>query len=380
MPILRRKGRARLPPSRVLRARFGSAWRTFFEPVESFIVPENDGNGSANSRQPAPIISVIVPVYCEEKVIRDFYSRAKATLSTLGPKYSHELIFVNDGSTDGSLEILHSIARADKEVRLISLARNFGHQVAITAGLDHATGAAAIVIDADLQDPPEVIAKMLGKWEEGFKVVYGVRKSRVGETAFKLATAKLFYRLLSRLSDTPIPTDSGDFRLMDRAVLNALGQIREESRYIRGLVSWIGFRQCPLPYERDVRRAGETKFPLRKRLKFAIDGISSFSVKPLRLSSHLGFFITLVSLGMALWIVISKLMHPKELTQGWASVMVTVLFLGGVQLVSIGILGEYVGRIFRQSKGRPLYIVAETVNPADPQPPVKAPEKQEVAR
>jgi dolichol-phosphate mannosyltransferase len=360
----------------------GPAWRDCCGAVESFIVPENDGNGFSPSRQRSggAAISVVVPVYCEEKILPEFYVRAKAALTSLAPTYSHELIFINDGSTDASLEILHTFARTDPAVRVISLARNFGHQLAITAGLDHATGDAAVVIDADLQDPPELIPGMVRKWEEGFKVVYGVRQSRQGESAFKLATAKLFYRLLSRLSDTPLPLDSGDFRLLDRAVLDALREIREESRYIRGLVSWIGFRQCPIPYQRDVRRAGETKFPVRKMLKFALDGISSFSEKPLRLSSHLGFFITLISLLLAVFIVVRKLLHPDQLIQGWASVMIAVLFLGGIQLLGIGILGEYIGRIFRQSKGRPLYIVAEKVNLPQPAPAPNVPEPHEVAR
>jgi dolichol-phosphate mannosyltransferase len=360
----------------------GSACREVCEAVESFIVPENDGNGFSASRQRdgVKVISVVVPVYCEQQILPEFYSRAKNALTALSPNYSHELIFINDGSTDASAQILHDLARNDSSVRVLSLARNFGHQLAITAGLDHARGDAAVVIDADLQDPPELIPDMVRKWQEGFKVVYGVRQTREGETAFKLATAKVFYRLLSYLSDTPLPLDSGDFRLLDRAVIDALCQIREESRYIRGLVSWIGFTQCPIPYQRAIRSAGQTKFPLRRMLKFALDGISSFSEKPLRLSSHLGFLVTLLSLLLAVFIILRKLVYHDQLIPGWASVMVTVLFMGGIQLLSIGILGEYVGRIFRQSKGRPLYIVAERIN-LEQQPPAPQPvEANEVAR
>jgi len=359
------------------------------------LVANPDGNGFPVPRQHdgGRMISVVVPIYCEQQILPEFHTRAKAALASLAPKYAHELIFVNDGSTDASLQILHAIAKADPSVRVLSLARNFGHQLAITAGLDHAQGDAAVVIDADLQDPPELIPDMVRKWEEGFKVVYGVRQTRQGETAFKLATAKLFYRLLSYLSDTPLPLDSGDFRLLDRAVIDALCQIREESRYIRGLVSWIGFTQCPIPYQRAVRRAGETKFPLRKMLRFALDGISSFSEKPLRLSSHLGFLVTVLSLLAAVFIIVRKFVYHDQLIPGWASVMVTVLFMGGIQLLSIGILGEYVGRIFRQSKGRPLYIVAEKINlepqaasapksaeAANSTEAPKSPEVQEVAR
>jgi polyisoprenyl-phosphate glycosyltransferase len=356
------------------------------KPAKIILVSTPDGNGFPAPRHPdAPrLISLIIPVYCEQQILPEFYTRAKAALAQLSPTYSHELIFINDGSTDASLKILHDFSRTDPTVRVLSLARNFGHQLAITAGLDHAHGDAAVVIDADLQDPPELIPDMVRKWEEGFKVVYGVRQSRHGETAFKLATAKAFYRVLSYLSDTPLPLDSGDFRLLDRAVIDALCQIREESRYIRGLVSWIGFTQCPIPYQRDVRRAGETKFPLRRMLKFALDGISSFSEKPLRLSSHLGFAVTVLSLLAAVFIIIRKAVYHDQLIAGWASVMVTVLFMGGIQLLSIGILGEYVGRIFRQSKGRPLYIIAEKINvepPATvPAPAAQSPQVHEVAR
>jgi dolichol-phosphate mannosyltransferase len=311
---------------------------------------------------PTPTVSVVSPVFCEEQTIAEFYARAKGVLGTLPAAYRHEIVFVNDGSTDASLATLLRIAETDPAVRVIDLSRNFGHQVALTAGIDHATGDAVIAMDADLQDPPELIPEMLRLWREGFHVVYGVRRARKGESVFKRATAGLFYRILSRLSDVPIPLDSGDFRLMDRAVVDVLKGLREESRYIRGLVSWVGFKQCPLHYDRDPRYAGETKFSVRRMLGFAFDGISSFSDKPLRVASHLGTLVTIGSLMLMVWIIVTKMIFPSRSEAGWTSMMAVVLFLGGVQLISIGLLGEYVGRIFRQSKGRPLYIVARDVN------------------
>jgi dolichol-phosphate mannosyltransferase len=309
-----------------------------------------------------PLVSIVAPVYCEEQVLGEFYGRCKQALQALGGAIRHEVIFVNDGSTDGSLAVLLDIARRDPAVRVIELSRNFGHQVAITAGIDHAAGDAVIVLDADLQDPPEVIGEMVGLWREGNQVVYGVRRARRGESAFKRLTAGAFYRILARLSDVRVPLDSGDFRLMDRAVIDVLKELREESRYIRGLVSWVGFRQCPLPYDRDPRFAGKTKFGLSRMFIFAFDGISSFSDKPLRIASHLGMLVTVGALLGMVWVIAGKLIDPTTSIAGWASVMVAVLFLGGVQLLSIGLLGEYVGRIFRQAKARPLYVVARRVN------------------
>lgn len=307
------------------------------------------------------LISAVVPVYCEERVIPELYARLKAALESLAG-FRHEIVFVNDGSIDSSPRLLGDLARKDPAVRVLSLSRNFGHQLAITAGLDHAAGDVVVVLDADLQDPPEVIADMVRKWQEGFQVVYGVRESREGEPFIRLAAIKVFYRLLSYLSDIKIPLDSGDFRLMDRVVVDALLQLREESRYIRGLVSWVGYRQCPLRYGRQSRHSGHSKYRLARLVRLALDGISSFSERPLRLSSHLGFLVTAGSLLLMLYVIIGKLINPQRIIAGWASVMAAVLFLGGVQLLSIGILGEYVGRIFRQAKNRPLYIVAERIN------------------
>ncbi|SNB48121.1 glycosyltransferase family 2 protein [Geobacter sp. DSM 9736] len=313
-----------------------------------------------------PLLSVVVPIYFEEDTIPEFYSRMKSVLVGLESDLRHELIFVNDGSTDRSPLLLKEISRSDKNVRIINFSRNFGHQVAITAGIEHASGDAVVVIDGDLQDPPEVIAGMVEKWREGYKVVYGVRSVRKGETAFKLLTARLFYRLISRMSDVKLPLDSGDFRLMDRVVVEALNSIREENRYIRGLISWIGFSQYALPYERDSRYAGETKFNLKKMLKFALDGITSFSDRPLRISSKLGTITTVVAFLAMLYIIVSKFVNPESVIQGWTSLLVVVLFLGGVQLISIGVLGEYIGRIYRETKHRPLYIVEEKVGFVSP--------------
>jgi len=303
-------------------------------------------------------LSVVVPIYFEEETIPEFYDRIKKVLVTLEPEISHEVIFVNDGSTDRSLLLLKELSKKDKTIRVLNLSRNFGHQLAITAGIDNARGDAVVVIDGDLQDPPEVILEMIGKWKEGYQVVYGVRNKRDGESIFKLVTAKYFYKFMQQLSDVKMPLDAGDFRLMDRQVVNALSEIREENRYIRGLISWIGFKQCGIQYDRDSRYAGETKFNFSKMLRFAFDGITSFSDKPLLISSRMGILITICSFLMMLWLIISKIINPQSSIQGWTSMLVVILFMGGVQLISIGILGEYIGRIYRETKNRPLYIIA----------------------
>lgn len=305
------------------------------------------------------LLSVVVPIYFEEDTINEFYCRMKSVLVSLEQDLRHELIYVNDGSTDRSLEMLKELSERDCKVRVINFSRNFGHQIAITAGIENAAGDAVVVIDGDLQDPPEVIREMVAKWREGYKVVYGVRSKRKGESAFKLLTAHLFYRLINRLSDVKLPLDSGDFRLMDRMVVDALKSIREENRYIRGLIKWIGFSQYGLEYERDCRYAGVTKFNMSKMFKFAFDGITSFSDKPLRLSSQLGMFTTIAAFLSMVWLIINKLINPAATIQGWTSLLVVVLFLGGVQLISIGVLGEYIGRIYRETKRRPLYVIAE---------------------
>lgn len=307
-----------------------------------------------------PCLSVVVPVFSEETIIPEFYRRMKNVLEGLGNRFDHEIVFIDDGSRDGTAARLKELSSQDPRVKALFLSRNFGHQFAITAGLDHARGDVVVTIDGDLQDPPEVIPEMIGKWEEGNHVVYGVRKKRPGENPFKLLTAKLFYRLIRRLSDTKMPLDAGDFRLMDRRVVEALRTLKEENRYLRGLVSWTGFTQVGIPYQRDRRYAGKTKFSLKKMLHFAFDGILSFSDKPLKIAAYFGFIITLGAFVMALRVLIGKLRHPEVLVSGWTSLILAVLFIGGIQLISLGILGLYLGRQYREVKRRPLYIVAET--------------------
>jgi len=305
-----------------------------------------------------PVLSVVLPIYNEEQVIPEMYRRMTSVLEGIGERY--ELVLVNDGSRDRSRELLHELHVRDPRVRVINFARNFGHQVAITAGMDYAQGDAVVVIDADLQDPPEVIAEMVDKWREGYEMVYGVRTEREGETWFKLATANLFYRLMNSITTIDIPLDAGDFRLMDRAVIQTLRAMREKRRYMRGLSAWVGFKQTPLPYRREARFAGETKYPFKKMLRFATDGITNFSLLPLQFATYMGFasaFLALVGLIVA---VIGRLFWPGALL-GQATTLVSVLFIGGVQLISLGILGEYLGRIYEEVKGRPLYIVAEAL-------------------
>jgi dolichol-phosphate mannosyltransferase len=280
-----------------------------------------------------------------------------STFQRVANEHELELLFVDDRSRDRSLAILLRLRELDPRVKVIHLSRNFGHQIAVTAGVDHATGDAVVLIDADLQDPPEVILDMLDKWYEGYKVVYGVRTARRGETLFKRATAGFFYRLLSRLTDLELPLDTGDFRLMDRVVVDALRNMREESRYVRGMVSWLGFCQCGVEYSRDTRFAGETKNSLAKMMRFAINGITSFSEVPLLLSSWLGALLTVVGLGLLAYVFMGKIADSQATDSRWAAVLALVTFLGGVQLLSLGIIGQYLGRVYREVKGRPLYVV-----------------------
>ena len=305
------------------------------------------------------LISVVVPVYNEESNIHEVYRRCSAVLALMGP---YELIFVNDGSIDRTLDALKEIAAKDQRVKIVSFARNFGHQMAVTAGLDHACGDAAVIIDGDLQDPPELIPQMLGKWQEGYQVVYAKRKRRKGDSIFKRATAFLFYRVLRALTSTEIPLDTGDFRLLDRSVINVLKGMRERSRFIRGLIAWVGFRQIGVEFERHERFSGDTKYPLSKMIKFALNGIISFSDKPLKIASFMGLVCSCVGMTMILWGIYSKFFRPESTLPGWTSVFIAVLFLGGIQLFTIGIIGEYIGRIYEESKSRPLYVVSELIN------------------
>ena len=298
----------------------------------------------------------MVPVFNEAEVIDAFYKRLKKLVDSLNP-LSYEIIFVDDGSRDGSYHKLVELANSDPNVRVIKFSRNFGHQLAITAGIDAAKGDAVVVIDSDLQDPPEVIEKFIKKWEEGYDVVYGIREKREGETKMKLFTAALFYRLLKAIIKIDIPADVGDFRLMSRRAVEKFRELRERDRFVRGLVSWVGFKQTGVPYMRDKRYAGETKYPYRKMIKFAFDGIASFSNMPLKLATWFGYITSLLAFLYACSVFVQKFMGYT--VQGWATIMVGMLFLGGVQLICLGILGEYIGRIFNEIKQRPLYVIEE---------------------
>lgn len=302
-------------------------------------------------------ISIVVPCLNEEEMLRDTNRRLVAVLERLPQKF--EILYVDDGSTDTTPEILRELQALDERIRVVRFSRNFGHQMAITAGLEHASGDAVAIIDADLQDPPEVIADFVAKWMEGFDVVYGVRTEREGETAFKLWTAKVFYRLIGKLSDTEIPLDTGDFRLMGRRVVDALLAMPERDRFVRGMVSWLGFSQAAVPYRRAARAAGVTKFSVFKMMRFATDGIVSFSILPLRLATWVGFAASGIAILGILITVVERLMGVPGLMKGWASILVAVLFIGGVQLICMGIIGEYIGRIYGESKRRPLYVVRE---------------------
>ncbi len=300
--------------------------------------------------------SVVVPVYNEELVVKECVSRLRAVMDKTNEEY--EIIFVNDGSRDGTKKILEEIIENDTHIRLIDFSRNFGHQTAITAGMDNSSGQAVVVIDADLQDPPEVILEMIEKWKEGYDVVYGKRLKRKGETFFKLVTAKMFYRVLKNLTSVDIPVDTGDFRLIDRKVCDVMSSLSEKNRYVRGLVSWVGFRQTAVEYVREERFAGETKYPLKKMLKFAMDGITTFSYKPMRLASILGFLLSGFSFLYLLVVIFLKLFTDATVL-GWASAMSVILFFNGVILIMLGIMGEYIGRIYEETKNRPLYVIRE---------------------
>ena len=303
------------------------------------------------------LLSVVVPCFNEEAVIRETHRSLVAALEKV-PELAFELIYVDDGSRDATLKLLRGLQRLDERVRVLALSRNFGHQIAITAGLQNAGGDAVVVIDADLQDPPDVILEMLEHWREGVDVAYGLRTEREGETAFKRWTASAFYRLINRIADVAIPLDTGDFRLMDRKVVNAFLAMPERDRFVRGMVAWAGFRQAPVPYRRAARTAGETEYPFRKMLSLAIDGILSFSRVPLRLATYGGFCASgLALLGIACALGL-RILTDIWIT-GWTLLLIAIVFFGGVQLVFIGILGEYLGRIYGEVKRRPLYLIEE---------------------
>ena len=306
-------------------------------------------------------ISVVVPMYYEEEVALECYKRLEGVLSNL-ENYENEIIFVNDGSKDKTLEILSNIASENKNVKIISFSRNFGHQAAVTAGLKYVTGDAILIIDADLQDPPELLPEMLKLWEEGNEVIYGQRKTREGESAFKLFTAKMFYQTLNALSDVEIPKNTGDFRLVDRKVVDTINSLPEHNKFLRGLFSWVGYKQYAFEYERKERFAGKTKYPLKKMLKLAADGIIGFSTKPLKILGGLGIISIIISFIILIYSILSFAFEWNNLAPGWTSIMVSITFFAGVQLLSIWVLSEYIGRIYDETKNRPQYVIDKTIN------------------
>ncbi len=306
--------------------------------------------------QKLPVFTIIAPIYNERENLPELHKRVSAVMDQTGEPW--ELILVDDGSRDGSADIIRGLAQQDARVRSVIFARNFGHQIAVTAGLDFSRGKAVVIIDADLQDPPELILEMIKKWREGYEVVYAVRAEREGETWFKTFTASFFYRMIAKITDVKIPLDTGDFRLIDRKVVNVLNSMRERHRFLRGMSAWVGFKQVGVDYKRAARFAGETKYPFRKMLRLALNAITGFSYLPLQLATYLGFVSAAISVIAIPVVVILRLVGERQLF-GQATTLIAVLFLGGVQLISLGILGEYIGRIYDEVKGRPLYVVSE---------------------
>lgn len=305
-----------------------------------------------------PQLSIVVPVYNEEPSLPLLHQRLTHVLSTMSGSY--ELLFVNDGSSDGTLDLIRRVAREDPRTKAISLSRNFGHQLAITAGLDHSRGEAVIIMDGDLQDPPELIPQLVSRWREGYDVVYAVRVTRSGETWLKRLTAHVFYRVIQRFTRTNIPVDTGDFRLLSRKVVTHLNTLREQGRFLRGLAGWVGFKHIGIPYERASRYAGSTKFSFLRMTHFALDGVISFSSLPLRFSIYCGMAVSVACFGYLLYSLYAKLIAHRTVP-GWTSLMVALLGVGGVILINVGILGEYIGRIYEETKRRPLYIVDEMI-------------------
>jgi glycosyltransferase involved in cell wall biosynthesis len=314
-----------------------------------------------NMRQMKRNISYILPIYNEEGNIDLFYKELCAALKPSSDKYNYELIFINDGSKDTSLEKLAALAKKDKRVALLNFSRNFGHQAAITAGLDYADGDAVIIMDTDLQDPPEVSLQLIEKWQEGYDVVYAQRKSRQ-DGLFKRISANLYYRVLSSTADIVIPRNTGDFRLMDHRVVVELRKFREHNRYMRGLVSYLGFKQVALPFDRQARHAGESGYPFKKMVQFATDGILSFSTTPIKFMNNLGLAVALLSFLAFIAVGVVKLLDPSKLVPGWAFIIMSIFFIGGVQLIMMGVLGSYIGRTYLEVQGRPLYIIESLTN------------------
>jgi len=307
-------------------------------------------------------LSIIIPCYNEEALIETTYQRVKAALDSLR-LISSQMIFINDGSRDRTMDILSNIAKKDRSVKIINFSRNFGHQAAVTAGIHNCTSDFAIIIDADLQDPPELIPDLLSKQEEEqANVVYCVRKKRSGESKFKLWTSKKFYRIMNNMSEVNFPLDTGDFRLIDSQIIEQFKRFKERGKYIRGLISWVGFKQVPFYYERDARLAGETKYPLKKMLSFATTALLYFSKKPLVLATSLGFGTVVIGILMALWFIFGKIFGFTNAETGWTSIIIIVIFFGGIQLLTVGVLGQYIGVLFDEVKERPEYIVKDFVN------------------
>ena len=306
-------------------------------------------------------VSVVIPMYYEEEVAEECYNRVSNCLKAL-KNYDYEIIVVNDGSKDNTLDILQNLAKNDIKLKVVSFSRNFGHQAAVTAGLKYTTGDVVVIIDADLQDPPELIIDMLKLWEAGSEVIYAKRKVRKGESKFKLFTAKTFYKILNGLSDIEIPKDTGDFRMADRKVIDVINSLPEHNKFLRGLFSWVGFKQVPIEYERKERYAGKTKYPLRKMLKLAADGIISFSTKPLRIIGGIGIFSIIISFIVLVYSILSYIFDWNELMPGWTSIMVSITFFAGVQLLAIWMMSEYISRIYDESKRRPQYVIDKKIN------------------
>jgi dolichol-phosphate mannosyltransferase len=310
-----------------------------------------------------PIYSIIAPIFNESGNIPELYRRIRGVLDSTGESW--EIILIDDGSTDDSADLIRRYAAQDARVKPVIFARNFGHQIAVTAGLDYSQGNAVVIIDSDLQDPPEVILDLISKWKEGFQVVYAVRAEREGESWFKLFTASLFYRLITSITEVKIPLDAGDFRLLDRKVVNVLNQMRERHRFLRGLSTWVGFRQTGVPYRRVARQVGETKYPFRKMFRLAINAVTSFSYFPLQLATYIGFVAAGLSILSIPVVIAIRLWGTATPLLGQATTLIAVLFLGGAQLISLGILGEYIGRLYDEAKGRPLYIILEAPGEED---------------
>ncbi len=321
------------------------------------MIAETVQASEAEAKTTKPTYTIIAPVFNEEETLPRFYEEVVAVMEGIAEPF--EIILINDGSVDGSYTIMQALRARDPRVRILDFSRNFGHQIAISAGIDYASGKAVIILDADLQDPPQVIPSMIERWKAGAEVVYAQRTSREGETRFKLLTATMFYRLIARITSVNIPRDTGDFRLLDRRVVNALVRMREQHRFMRGLSAWVGFRQEAVPYERHSRYAGTTKYPFSKMLRFSMDAITSFSHVPLQLATSFGFILAGISL---LGILIAAILRIfTGAIVGQASTLILVLFLGGIQLIFLGIIGEYLGRIYDEVRARPLYVVREVL-------------------